>query len=153
MKDIAEIVGVSVNTVSQALSNKPGVNKKTRDLIVETAVRLGYEYENGLSPGSKNSSKGTIGFLITDNANPFFPPVVRGVQNTLWQNKYSLILCNTNEDYTSERGAIETMLEKEVDGIILTPAQSQDQDITNLKAAKIPFVLMGRHFPISIFPM
>jgi len=53
MKDIAEIVGVSVNTVSQALSNKPGVNKRTRDLIAETAVKLGYEYENGLSSGSR----------------------------------------------------------------------------------------------------
>ena len=146
MKDIAEVVGVSVNTVSQALSNKPGVNKKTRDLIAETAVALGYEYESALSSGSKSSSSGTIGLVITDNANPFFAHVVRGVQNTLWQNKYSLILCNTNEDYARERGAIETLLEKEVDGIILTPAQSQDQDITNLQSARIPFVLMGRHF-------
>jgi len=146
MKDIAEVVGVSVNTVSQALSNKPGVNKRTRDLIAGTAVKLGYEYENGLSSGAKSSSSGTIGLVITDNANPFFAHVVRGVQNTLWQNKYSLILCNTNEDYARERGAIDTLLEKEVDGIILTPAQSQDQDITNLQSARIPFVLMGRHF-------
>ncbi len=146
MKDIAELVGVSVNTVSQALSNKPGVNKRTRDLIVEAAGKLGYEYENGSSMDSRSSSTGTIGLVITDNANPFFAHVVSGVQNTLWQNKYSLILCNTNEDYAREKGAIETMLEKEVDGIILTPAQSQDQDITNLQAARIPFVLMGRHF-------
>jgi LacI family transcriptional regulator len=146
MKDVAISVGVSVNTVSQALSNKPGVNKKTRDLIIETAGKMGYEYENGTRSTLSASKTGTVGLIITDNANPFFAHVVRGVQNTLWQSKYTLILCNTNEDYSRERGAIETLLEKEVDGIIMTPTQSQDQDVSILMSTKVPFVLMGRHF-------
>jgi LacI family transcriptional regulator len=146
MRDIAESVGLSVNTVSQALSNKSGVNSKTRDLIVEAANKMGYEYEGAARPGPRASMTGTVGLIITDNANPFFAHVVRGVQNTLWQNRYSLILCNTNEDYSRERGAIDTLLEKEVDGIIITPAQSRDQDIPVLVEAKVPFVLMGRHF-------
>jgi LacI family transcriptional regulator len=146
MKGIADSVGVSVNTVSQALSNKSGVNKKTRDLILETAEKMGYEYENGTRSAANGSKTGTVGLIITDNANPFFAHVVRGVQNTLWQHKYSLILCNTNEEYSRERGAIETLLEKEVDGIILTPTQAQDQDILNLVSTKVPFVVMGRRF-------
>jgi len=146
MKDIAETVGVSVNTVSQALSNKSGVNSKTRDLILETAKNIGYEYtriETSPLPGSKTR---TVGLIITDSANPFFAHVVRGVQNTLWQNKHSLILCNTNEDYSRERGAVDMLLERGVDGIIMTPTQAHDQDISMLIATKVPIVLLGRHF-------
>ena len=146
MKDIAQSVGVSINTVSRALSNKSDINKKTRDLIVETAEKLGYEYDTISRKIEKKAKTRTVGLVIADNANPFFAQVVKGVEHTLWQNKYTLILCNTNEDYTRERGAIETFLEREVDGIIMTPTQSQDQDIPILLSAKIPVVLLGRHF-------
>lgn len=152
MKDIADNVGVSVNTVSRALSNRSDISRKTRDLILETARKLGYEYESGMRAVGRKSNTRTVGLIITDNANPFFAQVVKGVQNTLWQNKYTLILCNTNEDYARERGAIEMLLEREVDGIILTPTQSHDQDIPILQSAGIPFVLLGRHFSTYKIP-
>jgi len=146
MKDIAGTVGVSINTVSRALSYKPGINEKTRQLIIKTAQDVGYEYENGVPSRPQSEKDRTIGLVITDNANPFFAQVVRGVQNLLWQHRYTLILCNTNEDYAQERGAVEMMLERKVAGIILTPTQSKDQDISLIQDSGIPFVLMGRHF-------
>ncbi|GAB1483189.1 LacI family DNA-binding transcriptional regulator [Treponema sp.] len=146
MKDIAEKVGLSVNTVSQALSKKPGVNSQTRERILETAKLLGYEYETPLRSILNGAKSGTVGLIITDNSNPFFAQVVKGAQNTLWQNGYSMILCNTNEDYARESGAIQTLLEKKVDGVIITPTQSGDEAISLFEESGVPVVLMGRHF-------
>jgi LacI family transcriptional regulator len=84
--------------------------------------------------------------VIADSANPFFVKIVKGVEATLHQHGYNLILCNTNEDYAREKSAIDLLSDQGTDGIILTPAQSRDEDIAFLLSKKIPFVLLGRHF-------
>ncbi len=145
MKDIAAALGVSVNTVSKALGNRPDISLSTKDQVYKTARQLGYEYK--IIPKSWHSHRtNVVGLVIADSSNPFFAKIVKSVERTLQDSGYALILCNTDEDYERERGIIALLVERKIDGIILTPTQSNDEDIAFLLSKKTPFVLLGRHF-------
>lgn len=61
---------------------------------------------------------------------------------------YNIILCDISEKYEWEKLAVQMMLEKRVDGLLITPSQTEYGDILELKRKKIPFVLVGRHFDL-----
>lgn len=145
MKDIAERVGVSINSVSKALSNKHDIGNETRNEIIEVANELGYVYKKPINKRNVTQS-GIVGIVTSDFANPFFTQIIKGIQTTVRNAGYSIILTNTEEEYSQERAAIELLVEQNVKGIILTPTQAHDEDIAFLESMKIPFVLLGRHF-------
>lgn len=145
MRDIADKVGVSVNSVSKALSNKPDISPRTRSAIIEAADELGYDYKLNGRRTTRTQSR-IIGLITSDNSNPFFAPIVKGVQTTLRRAGYTMMLFNTEEDYAQERVAVELLVEQGAEGIILTPSQAKDEDIAYLESKRIPFVLLGRHF-------
>ena len=147
LKDIGKQVGVSATTVSRALNNKPDISYETKKKIKEVAERLGYS-PNALARSLKAKKTGSIGVLIGDIADPFFAPIVKGVENTARKMGYNIILCDTGEEYEQEKIALQTMLEKRVDGLLITPSQTEYNDILELKRRKIPFVLVGRHFDL-----
>jgi len=145
LKDIAEEVGVSINTVSRALKNKPDIRVETARKIQDIAVRMGYT-----SHLSDKRNKGkwikTVGLVITDNTNPFFSNVIKGIEDVLSQSGYNLILSNTDEIYVKEKKIIDMLIERRVDGILITPSQVKKDDFLELSKAGIPCVLVGRHF-------
>ena len=81
MKEVADKVGVSVNTVSRALSNKSDINTKTKEHIKNTAKELGYDYKANAQTGKAADSR-IIGLVVADNTNPFYAQVAKGVQET-----------------------------------------------------------------------
>ena len=145
MKDIAVRIGVSVNTVSKALANKPDISLLTKERVFRVARELGYNYEIVTKSWTSGATH-VVGLIVSDSANPFFAKVVKGVETTLHQQGYALILCNTDEDYSREKRAVDVLVAQGIDGVILTPAQSRDEDIAFLLSKKTPFVLLGRHF-------
>lgn len=147
LKDIGKEVGVSATTVSRALNNKPDISYQVKQKIKEVAERLGYS-PNALARSLKAKKTSSIGVLIADIADPFFAPIVKGIENTARQTGYSIILCDTGEEYEQEKLALQMMLEKRVDGLLITPCQTEYGDILELKRKKVPFVLLGRHFDL-----
>jgi LacI family transcriptional regulator len=147
LKDIGKEVGVSATTVSRALNNKPDISYQVKQKIKEVAERLGYS-PNALARSLKAKKTSSIGVLIADIADPFFAPIVKGIENTARQMGYSIILCDTGGEYEQEKLALQMMLEKRVDGLLITPSQTEYGDILELKRKKVPFVLLGRHFDL-----
>lgn len=147
LKDIGKEVGVSATTVSRALNNKPDISYQVKQKIKEVAQRLGYS-PNALARSLKAKKTSSIGVLIADIADPFFAPIVKGIENTARQMGYSIILCDTGEEYEQEKLALQMMLEKRVDGLLITPCQTEYGDILELERKKVPFVLLGRHFDV-----
>jgi len=145
MRDVAREAGVSVNTVSRALSGKPDVSPNTRARILKIAERLGYR-PNRLARGLRSNKTFTIGVVVTDIANPFFGALVKGVEEAARKSNYSIILQDTDEDYEREKEAIQVMLAERVDGLLITPVQTKTETIEELKEAGLPFVLLGRYF-------
>ncbi len=144
IKDIAREAGVSTNTVSRALNDKPDVSAHTRAHILSIAKRLNYS-PNYLAKSLISKHTRTLGVVVTDNANPFYAQVIKGIEDTARRNGYNIILCNTNEESEREGEALNLLREKRVDGILITPVQKNREYLKALANLDIPFVLVNRH--------
>jgi len=145
LKMVAEKAEVSVNTASRAINNKPDINENTKKRILQIAKELGY-IRNAAAVALRTKKTGTIGVVIADNRNPFYAEVLNGMEEAAREKNYHIILANTQRDYRKEEEAINLLLAKRVDGLLITPVQDRDDDIKNLIDANIPFVVVGRDF-------
>ena len=142
---VAERAGVSVNTASRAINNKPDISKETKKRILQIAKELGY-IRNAAAVALRTKKTGTIGAVIADNRNPFYAEVLNGIEEAAREKNYHIILANTQRNYQKEEEVINLLLAKRVDGLLITPVQDRDDDIKNLIDANIPFVVVGRDF-------
>jgi len=145
LKMVAERAGVSVNTASRAINNRPEINLETKKRVLQIAKELGY-IRNAAAVALRTKKTGTIGVVIADNRNPFYAEVLNGMEEAARGKNYHIILANTQRDYKKEEEAINLLLAKRVDGLLITPVQDRDDDIKNLIDANIPFVIVGRDF-------
>ena len=136
IKDIAKRTGVSYTTVSRALNGKTGVNQSTRELVLAEAKRLGYQ-PNGIARGLVKKYTNTIGLIIPDITNPFFPAIARGVEDEASKHGYTVFLCNTNWDHKREMDYLKTLQEKRVDGIIIQPTENNQRDVVHLNIPSV----------------
>ena len=101
IKDIARIARVTPTSVSMALNNRPRISEKTRANILRIAEELNYQPD--LVARSLISGRSyTIGLIINNITDPFFPELAEGIEDTASQLGYSVILCKTKRDPRSE---------------------------------------------------
>lgn len=145
LRDIATETEFSINTVSRALNGKPEVGHDTRRIILEKAAELDYR-PNKLARGLRSSRTHTLGVIVADVANPYFGGLVKRLHEAARRYNYSIILQDTDEDYLREVEAVQVMLAEHVDGLVITPVQTDEATIIRFKESRLPFVLLGRHF-------
>ncbi len=145
LKDIAQKTGYSINTVSRALRDKDDIGLETREKIKQIAQQMGY-INNMIASSLRLGYTNTIAVLLGDVSNPHFAIMMKEIEEHARQLGYFSFLINTNEDDKVEFEAIQSALNKNVDGIIICPTQQSDKNIQYLKETGIPFVLIGRHF-------
>ena len=145
--DVARKSAVSVFTVSEVVNKKSHVSKKLRDRVEETIRKLNYR-PNLIARSLAKQKTHTIGMIVPDIANPFFPMVVRGAEDAAQKHGYNLLLCNSDDSLDKEERAIELLLSKRVDGILLTKAAEHFRPPLRqmIKEAKTPFVLVMRTY-------
>lgn len=148
MYDVARDARVSVFTVSAVVNNKSHVGKKLRDRVEQAIRKLNYR-PNLIARSLAKQRTHTIGMIVSDIANPFFPMVVRGAEDAAQKYGYNLLLCNSDDTLEKEEKQIELLLSKRVDGILLTKAAGDFRlDLRKLiTEMKIPFVLVMRTYP------
>lgn len=144
MRDIAERAGVSVNTVSRVLNNKPDISKETREKILKIAKELGY-IKNVTASALRNRQTRIVGVILEDITNLFFAEVMKGIEAAARRHDYQLLLMNTGTDSKKQREAIQTLLERRVEGILITPTEDGLSDLEKLASINVPFVIVGRH--------
>ncbi|MDX9801229.1 MAG: LacI family DNA-binding transcriptional regulator [Spirochaetia bacterium] len=142
IKDIAEKAGVSYATVSRALNYKYGVNSTTRQHILEIASTMNYS-PNAIARGLVKKQTYTIGLIIPDITNPFFPEVARGVEDMSEKQGYSIFLCNSNWEKSKENRYVKLLIEKRVDGLILAPSSSIVTAEDRQVYSRLPVVMMS----------
>lgn len=145
LRDVAERAGVSVNTASRALTNKPEISPETKRRVLTVAQELGYR-PNRIARALRSQKTHTIGVIIGDVANPYFSALVRGIEKVTRTYEYNVILQETDEDAERERKAVETVLATQVDGVLITPTQREKAAIEMLLKNMTPFILMSRYF-------
>lgn len=141
--DVAKKAGVSNMTVSRVINNKGRISDNTKARVQSVINDLGYRPSTIARSLSTNQTL-TIGFMLPDIANPFFPDVVRGAEDLAWKNGYSIILCNTDEDQRRETQTLEFFEEKRVDGLILCSPRLPDKELLPLIKKHKSAVLYNR---------
>ena len=146
IRDVAKRAGVHVSTVSRALN--PGTRQLISDEVatrIEEAARdLGYS-RNALASGLRTKRSALIGVAIPDITNPVFPPILRGIEDTLGAAGYTPIIANTDNDPERQRLVVSRMRGRHVDGFILASvARENDPAVTECLANDLPVVLINR---------
>lgn len=138
---IAERCGVSPSTVSRALSRPDRVSPALREAILKVADELDYR-PNRHARGLAGGTTGMLGVTVPDITNPFFPPVVRALEQLAWQQGRSLLLVDTAEDPDREEAAL-GRLRGQVDGLVMVSPRTES---LRLKASSsgLPTVMINR---------
>ena len=148
ISDVARESGVSIFTVSAVINNKAHVGKARRERVEEAIRKLNYR-PNLIARSLIKQKTQTIGMIVTDIANPFFPMVVRGAEDAAQKHGYNLLLCNSDDILEKEEKALELLLSKRVDGILLTKVAADFRPSLKqmIKEVNVPFVLVMRTYP------
>jgi len=146
--DLARELGLSSATVSRALQNSPLVKEETRDLVMAAAQRMGYRANRAARTLTTGQSR-TVGMLVGDVVNAFYPELIDSVQVACDQKGYSLVLHSTREDTLREEHAFRLLLEKQVDGVIVCSPRSPAEALVRWGEA-LPVVLLNRVGPVGV---
>ncbi len=118
IKDVAKHAGVSTSTVSHVLNKTRYVSVDIIKRVMQSIEILNYT-PSALARSLKSKNTRTFGMLVTTSTNPFFAEVVKGVERRCYEQGYNLLLCNTEGDLTRLDFNIDTLLQKQVDGLLL----------------------------------
>ena len=148
LKDIAKEVGVSTALVSYVLNNlKEGrISKEIAQKIREVAQRLNYR-PNQIAKSLKTNKTFTIGLIVADISNPFSSTLARIVEDEANKVNYTVIIGSSDENQQKSARVIDTLLNRQVDGLILSPPADSEALMLELQKQDIPFVLLDRYFP------
>ena len=140
ISDVAKEAGVSMMTVSRAINNKGGISEETRQRILKLADEMGFQ-PSGLAQGLATKRTATIGLVVPDIANPFFALIARGIENVAYDNGYNVFLLNTDEDREREAAALNSLWQKQVDGLILCSSRLEQTEL-NGWLQRFPYVVL-----------
>src|SRR5215469_13516638 len=142
IKDVAKAAGVSTATVSRVLSNGEHVRPEVRKRVMATVEQLAYR-PNRLARSLRSQQTATIGLIVSDIRNPFFTSISRAVEDTAYEQGFSLVLCNTDENPEKETIYLNLMHDENVAGVIFSPTR---QTAVNFRASKItlPTIVVDR---------
>ena len=149
MKDIANKVGVSIALVSYVMNGqekKKRVGAEIVKKIRQAAEDLNYQ-PNQIARSLRMGSTKTIGLIVADIANPFFGHLARIIEDEANNFGYTVVFGSSDEDDFKSEALINTLLNRQVDGFIIVPAENTINQMRNLIKKKFPVVFLDRYFP------
>lgn len=143
IRDVAKAAGVSTATVSRVMNDHPYITDETRIKVLQAMDQLGYQ-PSRVARRLRMQATNIFGLILSDIANPFFTTVVRGIEDLAYANKYSLLLCNSDEDRAKEALYLRVLLAEKVAGAIISPTDEDSIACAALIESGIPVVAMDR---------
>jgi len=143
IRDVAELAGVSVGTVSNVLNRPDLVTPSTRTRVQAAIAELGFVRNESARQLRAGQSR-TLGLVVLDVANPFFTDVARGVEDTASAAGLAVILCNSDEKSSKEHAYLDLLEEQRVKGILITPADGISERLGDLRRRGTPVVLLDQ---------
>ena len=151
IEDVAEEADVSITTVSAVINDTRYVSPELTERVKRAIEKLNYQPDQ-IGRGLRKGQSNTIGLVVSDITNPFFPRVARGVEDSARENHYNVILCNTDEDPVEEKHYISLLRSQRVDGLIIAPTGEGTDNIEPLMETSTPIVLIDRSIEDSDIP-
>lgn len=145
ISDVAAEAGVHPSTVSRVLNGHTGttIRPETRERVMAAADRLEYR-PSTLARGLRLQRTLTLGMLVPDITNPFFPSIIKGAEDAARERGYNLILCNSEDEPEREASCLHALREHQVDGLLIASSRMADHTIADLRDEGYPFVLLNR---------
>ena len=147
IKDVAEYCGVSLSTVSRTMTGSAKVSPETRQKVLQAVKKLNYK-PNMTAQMLKSGSARLIGLIIPDIVNPYYPQIVKTLEDLAMEAGYSIILCDAQGDAKREKNYFETLQRLCVDGILYVPS-TEDVEFVREYAERIAMVIINRTFDIN----
>ena len=141
---VAREAGVSQSTVSRALRADPRVREETRLRVEDAARRLGY-VPNSLASGLASRSTRTVGIVVPDLTNPFFPALLSSTHDELALLGYRVALFAERAEAPTGQDALHRLLDRSIDGLLITTAPLRSPLADALQARGLPLVLLNRY--------
>ncbi|WP_449537275.1 catabolite control protein A [Ferdinandcohnia sp. Marseille-Q9671] len=138
--DVAREANVSMATVSRVVNGNPNVKPTTRKKVLEAIDRLGYR-PNAVARGLASKKTTTVGVIIPDISNIFYSELARGIEDIATMYKYNIILSNSDQNKDKEFHLLNTMLGKQVDGIVFMSGNITAEHVEEFKKSPAPIVL------------
>lgn len=135
--DVAAAAGVTIGTVSKALSGRGKLRPETRQRVHAVAERLSYR-PNDLAHSLRRGRTFTVGLLTSDLHGRFSLPLLAGIENAMGEARISVFLCNGGGDPSRERQHLESLLAKRVDGLIVAGARTDPRPAVEVGSAGPP---------------
>lgn len=147
--DVARLAGVHPSTVSRALhrSDLP-LRVETRQRVLAAVERLEYR-PSAIARGLRLQRTKTLGMLVPDITNPFFPPIIRGAEEAARDRGYEIVLCNTDDTPERENALLRLLRERQADGVLLATSRMTDATVATVRRERFPFVLVNRGSRVS----
>ena len=144
--DVARKARVSTATVSRVLAGHGRARPETRDRVIEAARELGYR-PSGVARSLRQRATRTLGLIVTDIENPFFPQLVRSVEDAARDLGYAILLCNAADDPEREAGYLDLLVDRWVDGVVIAASSLGGRHREWLADAHLPIVLVNSTDP------
>src|ERR1035437_7100521 len=149
LKDIAQLIGVSVMTVSKALHDAPDVSAATKAKIKALANQMGYVPDSS-AQGLRTKTTKLFGLLIPATTNPIYARIVYAIEERAYELGYDLLIAHTLNQPEREEVCLRHLLSRRVDGLFITPVyrfQAEARIYQEIVTRKVPTVLLGSPAP------
>jgi LacI family transcriptional regulator len=144
ISDVARLAGVHPSTVSRALHRADlPLSLETRRRVLAAVERLEYR-PSAIARGLRLRRTRTLGMLVPDITNPFFPPIIRGAEEAARDRGYELVLCNTDDETEREKASLRVLRERQADGLLIATSRMADATLASVRRERFPFVLVNR---------
>ncbi|TJZ58764.1 LacI family transcriptional regulator [Streptomyces piniterrae] len=144
LRDVARASGCSVATVSRVLAGTRPVGAETARTVREAAERLGYR-PNQVARALRSRSTGTVGLVLPQITNPFFPALVRELEHALHAEGRAVLLADCDDDPVTEAARIGAFLDRQVDALLVIPVEERaSRNAVASAVARVPLVLLDR---------
>jgi LacI family transcriptional regulator len=144
MRDVAEVAGVSLKTVSRVVNMEPGVDDHTAARVEGAIARLAYRRNEVARNLRKGISLALIGLVIEDLANPFYATVARTIEDVARRHGYAVVMASSGEDPERERELTTGLLQRGVQGLLIVPAGSDHRYLYADRAMRTKAVFLDR---------
>ncbi|TVY02412.1 LacI family DNA-binding transcriptional regulator [Paenibacillus cremeus] len=145
MKDICKRAGVSIATVSAVINKSAYVSPALEERVNKAIQELNYR-PNAVARSLKKKSTKTIAAIVTDIENPYYPTMIRGMDDVAFNFGFSFILCNTTNDPIRFRNYLDLIVEKQADGLLLANI-STEEELAQVEKTGLKYVLLNRKPP------
>lgn len=142
--EVARLAGVSTSTVSRALTGARPVTPEVAERVAQAARQLGYRAD-AVGRSLRRRETRTLGLVVADITNPFFPLVVQAVEHAAREAGFGLLLADAQNDPDIEKDIVGLLLDKRIDALLISPSHRfLSRPVIESAAAAVPVVQLDR---------